>query len=99
MKGMCPEDEPQDAKPPFNFPISPADIEPHRKVNLKDFELLQDERQKFESLCDTFNDIFSESLEDIGKTPLIQMDIDTGNSPLVCQHPYTLLLKHAEWVK
>ena len=43
--------------------------------------------------------MFSKSLEDIGKTPLIQIDIDTGNSPLVCQHPYTLSLKHAEWVK
>ena len=27
------------------------------------------------------------------------MDIDTGDSPLVCQRPYTLPLKHAEWVK
>ena len=27
------------------------------------------------------------------------MDIDTGNNPPVCQRPYTLPLKHAEWVK
>ena len=27
------------------------------------------------------------------------MDIDTGDSPLICQKPYNLPLKHAEWVK
>ena len=32
-------------------------------------------------------------------TPLITMDTDTGTSPPMCQQPYTLPLKHAEWVK
>ena len=27
------------------------------------------------------------------------MDIDTGNSPPVCQKPYSLPLKHVEWVQ
>ena len=27
------------------------------------------------------------------------MDIDTGNSPPVCQKPYNLPLKHREWVQ
>ena len=27
------------------------------------------------------------------------MDNDTGNNPPVCQRPYTLPLKHAEWIK
>ena len=27
------------------------------------------------------------------------MDIDTGENPPVCQRPYTLPLKYAEWVK
>ena len=35
----------------------------------------------------------------IGKTPLLEMEIETGNSPPICQKPYTLALKHAEWVK
>ena len=30
----------------------------------------------------------------IGTTPLISMDINTGDSPLVSQGPYTLLIKH-----
>ena len=36
---------------------------------------------------------------DIGKTLLIEMDIDTGDSPPIAQRPYTLPLQHAEWVK
>ena len=27
------------------------------------------------------------------------MEIDTGDSPPICQKPYMLALKHAEWVK
>ena len=36
---------------------------------------------------------------DIGKTPLIEMEIDTGDSPPITQRPYTLPLKHATWVQ
>ena len=43
--------------------------------------------------------MFSENSGDIGKTSLIKMDADTGNNLPVCQRPYTLPLKHAEWVK
>ena len=38
-------------------------------------------------------------LSDIGKTPLIEMEIDTGDSPPITQKPYALPLKHAEWVQ
>ena len=38
-------------------------------------------------------------MSDIGKTPLIEMEIDTGDSPPITQKPYTLPLKHAEWVQ
>ena len=36
---------------------------------------------------------------DIGKTPLVEMEIDTKDSPPVTQKPYILPLKHAEWVQ
>ena len=36
---------------------------------------------------------------DIGKTLLVEMDIDTGDSPPIAQRPYCLPLQHAEWVK
>ena len=35
---------------------------------------------------------------DIGNTPLIEMEIDTGDSPPITQRPYTLPLKCATWV-
>ena len=46
-----------------------------------------------------FEDIFSKDSTDIGKTSLITMDIDTWDSPPVCQKPYNLPLKHREWVQ
>ena len=42
---------------------------------------------------------FQYDSSDIGKTPLIEMEIDTGDSPLITQKPYTLPLKHAMWVQ
>ena len=38
-------------------------------------------------------------LSDIGKTSLVEMEIDTGDSPPITQKHYTLPLKHAEWVQ
>ena len=50
-------------------------------------------------MCNEFKDIFSVDLGDTGKTPLVEMEIDTGDSPPITQKPYTLPLKHAEWVQ
>ena len=36
---------------------------------------------------------------DIGKPPLITMEIETRDSPPVCQRPYNLPLKHIDWVQ
>ena len=36
---------------------------------------------------------------DIGQTPIVMMDIDTGDSPPISQRPYNLPLKHADWVQ
>ena len=36
---------------------------------------------------------------DIGKTPLLEVNIDTGDSPPITQKPYTLPLKHTKWVQ
>ena len=79
--------------------MSPADIETHRTVNLKDKKIYPKYREQFEDLCEKYKDIFSIDSTDIGKTPLLQMEIKTGNSLPICQKPYTLALKHTEWVK
>ena len=50
-------------------------------------------------LCHEFKDIFSVDSGDIAKNPLVEMEIDTGDSPPITQKPYTLPLKHAEWVQ
>ena len=93
------EEEP-DREPPFSsFITSPADIEMHRKVKLKDKEIDQKYKEQFEALCEKYKDILSVDSTDIGKTPLVKMEIETGDSPPICQKPYTLALKHAEWVK
>ena len=46
-----------------------------------------------------YPEVFSLNNEDIGHTQLVTMDIDTGDSPPVCQKLYTLPLKHYSWVQ
>ena len=53
----------------------------------------------FKDLCTEFNDIFSTDSSDIRKTLLLQVEIDTGNSPPISPKPYTLPLKHTTWVQ
>ena len=81
------------------FITSPADIDIHRKVNLQDADVSEEHQNAFKELCHEFKDIFLVDSGDIGKTPLVEMEIDTGDSPPVTQKPYTLPLKHAEWVQ
>ena len=81
------------------FITSPVDIEVHRKVELQNADVTEAQQDAFRVLCNEFKDIFSIDTSDIGKTPLIQMEIDTGDSPPITQKPYTLPLKHATWVQ
>ena len=84
---------------PSDFIASPADVAGPCKANLQDFKVTEEETKAFKELCEKYSDVFSENSGDIGRTSLIKMDIDTGENPPVCQRPYTLPLKHAEWVK
>ena len=81
------------------FITSPADVMMHHRVELKDAEIPQAIKEKFERLCETYKDVFSKDSTDIGKTSLLKMEIDTGDSPPVCQRPYNLPLKHRECVQ
>ena len=69
------------------------------KVQLQDKDITTDIRQKFEELCEEYGEAFSKNNEDISGTKLVKMDIDTGDSPPVSSRPYTLPLKHYEWVQ
>ena len=84
---------------PSDFITSPKDVAGPCKASLQDFKVTEKETKAFKDLCEKYSDMFSENSGDIGKTSLIKMDIDTGENPPVCQRPYTLPLKHAEWVK
>ena len=82
-----------------NFIKSPAEVEAHRKVDLEDKIITKETKASFNSLCDRFKDIISQGSDNIGKTLLIEMDIDTGDSPPIASRPYTLSLKHFNWVQ
>ena len=80
------------------FITSPAQVESQRKVKLQDAYISEKDKNNLRNLCKEYEDIFSKSSEDIGHTPLVTMDIETGGSPLICQRPYSLPLKHVVWV-
>ena len=82
-----------------NFIKSPAEVKVHRKVDLEEKKIKQETRQEFNKLCDLFDDIISKGSDDIGKTLLVEMDIDTGDSPPIASKSYTLSLKHYDWVQ
>ena len=71
----------------------------HQKVELQDFNVTEVQQKAFKELSNEFKDIFSIDLSYIGKTPSIEMEIDTGDSLPITQKPYTLPLKHATWVQ
>ena len=70
-----------------------------QKIELQDANVSDEHQNAFKELCDEYKGIFLVDLSDIGKTPLIEMEIDTGDSPPITQKPYALHLKHAEWVQ
>ena len=85
--------------PDTAFICSPADVPGPHKVQMQDKDITTDIRQKFEELCEGYGEAFSKNNEDISRTKLVKMDIDTGDSPPVSSRPYTLPLKHYEWVQ
>ena len=82
-----------------DFLISPGDIYLNRKVELQDAEITDETKKQFEEMCNRHPDAFSKNNKDIGRTTLIEMEIDTGDSLPVPQNPYTLPLKHHKWLR
>ena len=81
-----------------DFLISPGDIYASRKVQLEDADIKDTTRAAFDLLCGQQHETFLKNNKDIGHTQLIEMEIDTGDSLPVAQSPYTLPLKHYNWV-
>ena len=82
-----------------DFLKSPAEAPVHRKVLLEDKDISPKTQKAFDKLCEKYDDIISKNSGDIGKTMLVEMEIDTGNHPPIASKPYTLPLKHYDWVQ
>ena len=68
-------------------------------MELKDQWVSDETKQRLEELKEKYPKVFSLNNEDIDCTQLVTMDIDTGDSPPVCQKPYTLPFKHYDWMQ
>ena len=79
--------------------FSPAQVTEHHHVELKDQDISPATRNRFEVLKKEYPEVFSLNNQDIGHTSLVTMHVDTGDSPPICQKPYTLPLKHYSWVQ
>ena len=64
-----------------DFLKSPAEAPVHRKVLLEDKNISPKTQKAFDKLCEKYDDIISKNSGDIGKTMLVEMEIDTGNHP------------------
>ena len=72
------------------FITSPVDIEVHRKVELQDADVIEVQQNALKE-CNEFKGIFSIDSNDIGKTLLIEMEIDTGDSLPITKNPIPFL--------
>ena len=70
-----------------DFLKSPAETPVHRNVFLEEKELSPRTQQAFDKLCEKYDNIISKTSGDIGKTMLVEMEIDTGNHPPIASKP------------
>ena len=83
----------------LNYLCHPSLTSSVLQLKLKDHDGTKEMKKHFEELCQQFPEVFSTNNEDIGRTNLITMEIDTGDSPPSAKKPYTLPLKHYEWIQ
>ena len=68
-------------------------------MELRDQDVPKGTKQEFKKLKEDYPEVFSLNNQDIGCTQLVTMHVNTGDSPPICQKPYTLPLKHYSWVQ
>ena len=61
--------------------FSPAQVKEHHCVELKDQEILQETKERFEKLKEKYPKVFPVSSQDIRRTNLVTMHVDTGDNP------------------
>ena len=68
-------------------------------MELRDQDVPKETKQEFKKLKEDYLEVFSLNNQDIGHTQLATMHVNTGDSPPICQKPYTLPLNHYGWVQ
>ena len=69
------------------FICLPTDVPGHMKVHLQEKEISVHICQRFEELCEEYGQAFSKHNEHFGRTKLVKMDINMGDSPPVSSRP------------
>ena len=75
------------------------DFVDNKKPQLHDAPINRKTKVDLEKVFEANREAFVEDERQIGTTPLIKMYIDTGNVCPIAKKPYTLALKHYDWVK
>ena len=71
----------------------------YTKPNLQNAPIEKQIKADLDKLHGNNKNVFAEGERQIGTTALVEMTIDTGNHPPIEKKPYTLALKHYDWVK
>ena len=75
------------------------DFVSYEKPELSDAPIDRKTTLDLEKLLEQYSDAFAKDATQIGTTPLIEMDIDMGDNPPIAKRPYTIALKHHDFVK
>ena len=75
------------------------DFMSYKKPELSDAPIDRKTTLDLEKLLEQCSDAFTKDTTQIGTTPLIEMDIDIGDNPPIVKRPYTIALKHYDFVK
>ena len=75
------------------------DFGSYKKPGLSDVPIDGKTTLDLEKLLEQYSDAFAKDATQIGTTPLMEMDIDTCDCPPIAKRPYTIALKHNDFVK
>ena len=80
--------------------MHPSKFYPKPKIILKDAPVTGEIQENFDKLLNEYKDIMSNKSTDIGVTTLEEVPIETDpDAPPIASKPYTISLKHQEFVK
>ena len=80
--------------------VSPQkDFFNYNKPVLQDAPFDKQIKADLDKLLDNNKDAFAEDERQIGTTTFIEMNINTGDHPPIAEKPYTIALRHYDWVK